>query len=114
MKSIFTYTTLLSIVGLTVAVAAEATALAPISSLSFEVPFSLFVISAALMLVKADYSRHGDRMLPASTAKPVLLPANEAFAAAPVQTRRRTRVAFQPSTTWSARHRRIRRQLARR
>ena len=107
MKALLPYAALTAIVGLAIAAAAESASFAPITSLSFELPFALFVVSISLMLFKSDYSRPPGRTPAVAGAKPVLLPANEAFVGRPDSP------ATRPRTRWRARHHQVRRKLAR-
>jgi hypothetical protein len=80
MKHSLTYLFLLSIIGLTGAAAAETAGASVTAPLAYGLPFGLFLVSALLLILGTDYDRS---YLPLGRreAQPLLLPANEAFAA---------------------------------
>ena len=87
MKSKLTYLVLFSVVGLAGAAAAETAGVTFTSGLAYALPFCVFLVSLIFMILGTDYSR-SYQALSVESNRPTLLPAEEAFGAFQIISRR--------------------------
>ncbi len=87
MKSKLTYLVLFSVVGLAAAAAAETAGVTLNSGVAYALPFSVFVVSLIFMILGTDYSR-SYQALTVEHNRPTMLPAEEAFGASQMISRR--------------------------
>ncbi len=107
MKNFLNYTTLLSVAALTSTAAFELFGGTVSSPLPYALSFGVFVTGLVLSTFREDYANERRNYEP-RLAKPVLLPADEAFA--PVRSRR---IAKETPVSWTSRHRRLHREAVR-
>jgi hypothetical protein len=90
-KSSLTYIALLSVVGASVASAADTAGLGVSTTWGYQLPFIVFIAALVLLTVVNDYSRALRSSFEPRIAKAILVPANEVFGAATSTPVRRTR-----------------------
>lgn len=104
MKNTLKYIALLSVTVITATAATESLGLAVSSLWGYHLPFAAFVSALVLQSLHADYLNARQGYEPRA-ARVVMLPADELFDSA-------TGATGQTTSSWVARHHRVRRQLA--
>ncbi len=107
MKNILQTTTLLSVAAIVATIAIATIGGLVASPLLLAIPFATFIGGLVLSTFRIDYTPTMRRYEP-DAVKPILLPADEAFAIASPSP-----VSDQTPVNWTARHRRTRRSIAR-
>ncbi|WP_221028831.1 hypothetical protein [Actomonas aquatica] len=107
MKNLLNYTTLLSVAALVATATFEVAGGTVSSPLPYAVPFATFVFGLLVSTFREDYSA-ASRGYEPRRAKAILLPADEVFTAA-----KPSAVTAETPVSWTARHRRTRRAVAR-
>ncbi len=107
MKNILNYITLLSVAALVSTAVFELAGGTVSTPVPYAVPFALFVSGLVLSTFRVDYGR-SDRRFEPRRVRPILLPADEVFAADGS-----ARVSATAPVSWTVRHRRVRREVAR-
>lgn len=87
MKSKLTFAALLSIASLATVGAADATGIVTASGVAYAVPFGAFISALVFMTFSLDYGRTY-RPLPVAAPRTIMLPADEAFTAEELVSRR--------------------------
>ncbi|MCF3648187.1 hypothetical protein [Synoicihabitans lomoniglobus] len=105
MKNFLSFLAIASVTGLAVTITVETAGLFVPSALAYATPFAVFVCSLVMLTFTNDY-RTPRRTFEPHVKRALLFPANEAFVARPTR-------HHQAPVRWTARHRRMRRSLAR-